>query len=123
MKGLRGAYGGPDGYKKARFYVIVNIPTPDARYSVFSTEPADMVGDVLHPGGLTFTPQVRLGVDENTGAATGAGLLPKTEGTVEARVNVRESRRLRGTLSWQYAYGCGSGFHYNTIVASAKYLW
>jgi hypothetical protein len=99
------------------------FPTPDARYSVFSTEPAVMVGDVLHPYGLKVTPQVRLGVDENTGAATGAGLLPKTEGTVEARVNVRESRRLRGTLSWQYAYGRGSGFHYNTIVAAAKYLW
>ena len=99
------------------------FPTPDARYSVFSTEPAVMVGDVLHPDGLKVTPQVRLGVDENTGAATGTGLLPKTEGTVEARINVRESRRLRGTLSWQYAYGRGSGFHYNTIVASAKYLW
>jgi hypothetical protein len=99
------------------------FPTPSARYSVFSTEPAVMVGDVLHPYGLKVTPQIRLGVDENTGAATGTGLLPKTEGTVEARVNVRENRRLRGTLSWQYAYGRGSGFHYNTVVASAKYLW
>ena len=99
------------------------FPTPSARYSVFSADPAVMVGDVLHPYGLKVTPQVRLGVDENTGPATGTGLLPKTEGTVEARVNVRESRRLRGTLSWQYAYGRGSGFHYNTIVASAKYLW
>ncbi len=88
----------------------------------FTASPAVLVGDHLSVSKIKIFPQLRVGINENAGPATNIGI-PHTQGTAEARVDVEESNRLRSVLSWKYIYGGGSGYGFNTIVASVKYHW
>jgi hypothetical protein len=81
-----------------------------------------LVGDKIGLGDVNIDPQLRIGLNENMGHTTTIGL-PHTHGTAEARVDVDESKDLFGVLSWKYTYGGGQGYGYNTIMASARYLW
>ncbi len=103
-------------------YGPVNYAIPGANYGVFTVSPAMLLGDDFNLGALSIDPQLRVGLDENVGPTRSFGL-PHTQGTAEARLNVDESKNLFGVLSWKYTYGGGSGYGYNTIMASARYIW
>jgi len=103
-------------------YGPVNYAIPGANYGVFTVSPAMLVGDNIDMGSISIDPQLRVGLDENVGPTRSFGL-PHTQGTAEARLNVDESKDLFGVLSWKYTYGGGSGYGYNTIMASARYIW
>jgi hypothetical protein len=99
-----------------------NYSIGSAQYSVFTVSPSMLIGDNISLGALSIDPQVRVGLNENVGPTTTFGL-PHTQGTAEARLNVDESKDLFGVLSWKYTYGGGQGYGYNTVMASARYLW
>lgn len=99
-----------------------NYSIGSAQYSVFTVSPAMLLGDKINAGSVIIDPQIRVGLNENVGPTTTFGL-PHTQGTAEARVNIDESKDLFGVLSWKYTYGGGPGYGYNTIMASARYLW
>ncbi len=106
----------------AQTFGPTNYSIGSAKYSVFTVSPVMLVGDKMNVGDVSVDPQVRVGLNENVGATPTFGL-PHTQGTAEARLNVDEGKDLFGVLSWKYTYGGGQGYGYNTIMASARYLW
>ncbi len=106
----------------AQTFGPTNYSIGSAKYSVFTVSPVMLVGDKMNVGNVSVDPQVRVGLNENVGATPTFGL-PHTQGTAEARLNVDEGKDLFGVLSWKYTYGGGQGYGYNTIMASARYLW
>ncbi len=106
----------------AQTFGPTNYSIGSAKYSVFTVSPVMLVGDRIGLGDVNIDPQLRVGLNENMGHTTTFGL-PHTQGTAEARIDVDESRDLFGVLSWKYTYGGGQGYGYNTIMASARYLW
>jgi len=106
----------------AQTFGPTNYSIGSAKYSVFTVSPVMLVGDKIGLGDVSIDPQLRVGLNENIGHTTTFGL-PHTQGTAEARVDVDESKDLFGVLSWKYTYGGGRGYGYNTIMASARYLW